>query len=274
MSRSIAVPLSSRLDDLRQGRAVSRADSPLRERLIFNVGARRSGTFWLQRIVSAHPDVAAVPSETHLFSHGIAPLFERFHHGDPDSPQVGSMYIDRERLLDATRDFCDAAFETFRGDHECVAERTPLHALHVDLISDIYPDSRIVHIIRDGRDAVRSLMTQRWGPGSIAAAAEEWRASVSAARDAGIDAHRYREVRYEEMLDAPEKTIAAIYGWLGLRTTDETLERGLAEARARANVGPRTGVGTRKWEPEWGERELAEFERVAGGLLRELGYAE
>src|SRR5437867_3952052 len=44
-------------------------DSSLQGRMIFNLGARRSGTFWLQRIVCAHSDVAEIPSETHLFSH-------------------------------------------------------------------------------------------------------------------------------------------------------------------------------------------------------------
>ena len=47
--------------------------------MIFNAGARRSGTYWLQRITCAHPAVAEVPSETYIFSHGIAPLMERFH---------------------------------------------------------------------------------------------------------------------------------------------------------------------------------------------------
>lgn len=47
--------------------------SPLTDGMIFNVGSRRSGTFWLQRIVCAQPTVAGVPSETHLLSHGIAP---------------------------------------------------------------------------------------------------------------------------------------------------------------------------------------------------------
>src|SRR4051794_19181933 len=67
---------------------MSRADSPLRGRMIFNVGARRSGTFWLQRIVAAHPGVSAVPSETHLFSDGIAPLFSRLQHSVRSSTKV------------------------------------------------------------------------------------------------------------------------------------------------------------------------------------------
>jgi hypothetical protein len=251
---------------------VGRPDSSLRERMIFNVGARRSGTFWLQRIVAAHPDVSAVPSETYLFTFGIAPLLERFQHEDPDSPQVGTMFIERERLLDAARDFCDVAFETFRGGHEYIAERTPWHVRHLELISEIYPDSRIIHIIRDGRDAVRSLTAQPWGPGTIAEAAEEWRSSVAAGRSAGLAPDRYREVRYEEMIEAPEREISAVYAWLGLEINDEILERALAAARARANVGDAGGVGTRKWEDDWRASELAEFDRIAGDQLRELGY--
>ena len=60
--------------------------------MIFNVGARRCGTYWLQRITCAHPAVAEVPSETYVFSHGIAPLMERFHHDDPEYEEVGQVY--------------------------------------------------------------------------------------------------------------------------------------------------------------------------------------
>src|SRR5437588_5130521 len=78
-------------------------ESPLDGRMIFLVGARRSGTNWLQRTLATHPAIVSVPSETHLFSHGIAPLAERFHHGAPTSTHTGAMYVDRQRLLGALR---------------------------------------------------------------------------------------------------------------------------------------------------------------------------
>jgi hypothetical protein len=106
---------------------MSRADSPLSGRMIFNVGARRSGTHWLQRVVTAHPEVSAVPSETHLLSHGIAPLFERFQHSLRSSSTVGKVYVDREAILDATRDLCDVVFMEFmEAGTSRIAERTPL----------------------------------------------------------------------------------------------------------------------------------------------------
>src|SRR5215211_6522679 len=96
--------------------------------MIFSFGVPRSGTWWIQRIISAHPEVAVVPSETQLFSAGIGPLLELFHHGAKGSPTVGRMYADREQLLDATRDFCDHVLEAYlTPGTRYVAERTSLH---------------------------------------------------------------------------------------------------------------------------------------------------
>jgi len=253
---------------------VSRADSPLRGRMIFNVGSRRSGTFWLQRIVTAHPEVGAVPSETHLFSHGIAPLVDRFHHGGVAAEQVGSTFIERDVLLDALRGFCDTVFEGMLGaGKERLAERTPLHALHTALIADVYPDARIVHIIRDGRDVARSLLAHQWGPGSVAEAAREWRVSVEAARAGAPGPDRYFEIRYEDLLADPAARIGELYRWLGLPVDDAILERALAEAKVSRNLDPmRTPPGTGKWRTGLEPKDVDAFEEVAGDLLHGLGY--
>ena len=252
---------------------MSRAQSPLRGRMIFNVGSRRSGTFWLQRIVTAHPDVSAVGSETHLFSHGIAPLAERFHHAALGSAQVGSTFIERDALLDALRDFCDAVFAPMIEPGKTrLAERTPLHALHTGLIGDIYPDGRIVHIIRDGRDVVRSLLAQQWGPENVADGAREWRAAIETAR-AGAHLDRYLEVRYEDLHADPAPRISGLYHWLGLPVDDAILERALAEAKVERNLDPRgTPAGSGKWRTVFTPEDLAAFDEVAGDPLYELGY--
>lgn len=251
------------------------ANSPLHERMIFNVGARRSGTYWLQRIVTAHPSVGSVPSETHLISHGIAPLLERFQHERRDAPDVGMVYVDRDGLLAALRRLCDQVFGEFMGpDQARVAERTPLHVFHVGLIAEIYPDARVVHIIRDGRDVARSIAAQDWGPAEVADAAREWRDSVTAGRRAALTAERYLEVRYEALLADPRREIERLYAWLGLPATSEDLAHPLAESARHENVD-RFGVGgiaTQKWRSVFDRRDLAAFNEVAGDLLDELGY--
>jgi hypothetical protein len=242
--------------------------------MIFNVGARRSGTYWLQRIVCAHPAVAEVPGETYVFSHGVAPLMERFRHQDRDEQAVGTVYADRGRLIASVRALCDSVFAEFaQAGEERVAERTPWHVHHLPLIAEVYPDARFVHIVRDGRDVVRSLVAQPWGPATVAEAAEEWRGSVEAGRAAaGELGARLLEVRYEEMLADPGAAVARLYEHLGL---EGGLEQALAAAGVEANVGAHdVRVGAGKWREGWKRRDLREFDRVAGGLLGELGYAQ
>lgn len=250
--------------------------SPLHGRMIFNVGARRSGTYWLQRIVTAHPSVGSVPSETHLLSHGIAPLLERFHQNERDSSEVGSVYFERGRMIQAIRRLCDDVFGQFLEEgQERVAERTPLHVFHLAMIAEIYPDAKYVHIIRDGRDVARSIAAQDWGPQTVRDAAKEWRDSVLAGRAAGLERDRYLEVRYERLLSDPEEEIASLYGWLGLRTTAEDLAPALSESRRAENVDRRgvRGVASEKWRSAFSPADLAGFIEVAGELLGELGYA-
>jgi sulfotransferase family protein len=253
---------------------MSRADSPLHGRMIFNVGARRSGTFWLQRIVAAHPEVAAVPSETHLFSHGLAPLFERFQHSLRSSTKVGEVYVEREPLLDAVRDLCDVVFAGILTPGATrLAERTPMHVLHLELIAAVYPDARFVHIIRDGRDVARSLVTQDWGPDTIDAAATEWRDAILAARQAALPADSYREVRYEALLQDPRPVVSDLYAWLDLEATDKVIAEALGEAGIGANLGVEpSGIGPAKWRDSYSKADLTAFDRVAGELLAELGY--
>lgn len=257
---------------------MSRDSSPLRGCLIFIVGARRSGTNWLQRIVGAHPAVASVPSETYLFSHGLQPLVERFHHGLVGSGQTGFVYMDRDAMLDGLRDFADAVFEGLRATldpgAERIVERTPDHVRHLGLMGDVYPDAMFLHIVRDGRDVARSLRSQPWGPSSIAEAAEEWRSAIEGARQASSGLQHYIELGYEELLSDPRAGIERVFSWLSLDADPRTVEGTLLEAKVRFNVDPQApAVAEGKWRKEFSPEDIAAFEKVAGSTLSELGYA-
>jgi hypothetical protein len=252
---------------------MSRADSPLHGRMIFAYGAQRSGTWWLQRMLMAHPEVAGVPSETYLFELGIKPLLERFHHGLRDSQTVAEMYADREDLLDATRAFCDRAFAPYTEPGKTyLCERSPGHAKAASLIAEVYPDARLIHIIRDGRDVARSLAARSWGPGSIGAAAAEWRDSVVCGREPA-DRSNYLEVRYEALLEDLEGGLRSIYDWLELPSDPALLEQAVQQSRRPLNEDPKDPrVAKGKWRDHWSEDDLAEFDAEAGELLAELGY--
>lgn len=251
--------------------------SPLQARMIFVVGARRSGTNWAQRILTAHPDVVGMPSETYIFSRGIRPLAELFQHATPGSPKTARTFIPRGAFLEATRQFTDRVFgETLRSSAQGathLVERTPWHVYDLELIADLYPDAPIVHIIRDGRDVARSLLSKDWGPDTMEAAAEEWCSSVEAGRAAGAALPNYSEVFYERLLADPEAGICSLYERLGLTLEPPVLDAALLEARSAFNVDPAfPTVGTGKWRQTLPPADLRTFDRVAGPLLEELGY--
>jgi hypothetical protein len=250
----------------------------MHDRIVFLVGARRSGTNWLQRTLSVHPDVVGLPSETYLFSHGIAPLLERFQDANPGSPMMGRTYMRRESLLDAVRELVDQAFlqnleHLGSGARYCL-ERTPWHASQLELIHSVCPDARVIHIIRDGRAVARSLLSMDWGPKTMTEAAEEWRTAVADGRAGGtLFGSRYREVFYERLLADPGREFTRLLEWLGLDTTEDTRTQILLEARSEFNVDPGSpGVREDKWRLELSPTEIREFERQAGPELDALGY--
>jgi ketosteroid isomerase-like protein len=252
-------------------------DSPLRDRLVFLVGARRSGTNWLQRMVCAHPDTVAIPSETHLFSHGLAPLAARFQHGAVGSPKTARVYLPRDDAHDLLRDVADKVFGDLAAalapGARLIVERTPWHVYHLDLIGAVYPDAHVVHIVRDGRDVARSLLSQEWGPTKMSEAAEEWRSAWAAAREHGPALAHFREVRYEDLLADPARRLPELYRWLGLDDRDEVVQLALVEAGVRFNTDPRRPeVGEGKWRSELSALEQRTFDRIAGPTLTSAGY--
>jgi len=251
---------------------MSRSQSPLLKRAIFILGARRSGTYWLQRIVTAHSRIGAVPSETHLFSHGIRPLMDRLEGAEVGDPTVGRVHADREAVLDAVRDLCDIVFAPYRaGEDGWVSERTPLHVYHLGLIAAVYPDAKIVHIVRDGRDVARSLVEQGWGPTTHEAAAMEWRDAIRSARAADLPAASYRELRYEELIAGADRLLGDLFGWLEVPATDSDLQ---AAAQAAAEVANTASgrPGAQRWREELSRRQVAQIERTAGPELELMGY--
>jgi hypothetical protein len=254
------------------------SSSPLHDRLVFLVGTQRSGTNWVQRLLATHPDVVALPSETQLFAIGIDVLAQRVQHGVLGSPSTASVFMDRDAFHAAARAFCDTAFagvaDRLAPSARRIVERSPNHVENLELIGAIYPDAWIVHLVRDGRDVARSLVSQPWGPRSVSDAAALWAGSIRSARTAAATLARYREIRYEDLLENPADGLGELFRFLGLEAGATTIAAVLAEAGVPYNTDQRRPeIGDGKWRSEWSSRELAEFERVAGDLRQELGYA-
>lgn len=211
------------------------AHSPLRDRVIFVQGAPRSGTTWLVNLLAAHPQIAGVEAESHLFEFGVDRLFDNFEGRNPHLRGLNSYLESREQLVDLAREVCDGVLLAMRAhvsageEAEFVVEKTPSMAdeASLDLLRkrECFPDAWYLHIVRDGEAVTRSLMGAPWMPDRSRANCERvWRQAVDSTRRTLADHPRYREMSYEELRADPVGQSADLFQWFGVDAGEEVLE--------------------------------------------------
>jgi hypothetical protein len=238
------------------------------ERMIFVVGSPRSGTTFLAAVLGAQPGVVDL-GEVKPVKAAIAGLVSL-----PEEEAAARF----RRIVERVRRLGLSAH--LRG-----VEQTPETAYVLAAALRAYPQGRAVHIVRDGRDVVCSLLERGWlsaGRGGAddvgiafgayprfwveperrdefrrasdaRRAAWAWRRYVEAARAVQ---ERVVEIRYEELPTAAERLAQ-------LRLDPRRLEPALGGFDDRS-------IG--RWRRDLTQSQLEEVEEEAGALLRELGY--
>ena len=104
-------------------------------------------------------------------------------------------------------------------------DKTPFHLLHIERLADAFPEARFVHIVRDGRDVVPSILGMSFGPDRFAEAVLFWQRRVEQGLDGGaaLGPERYQEIRYEAMVTDPEAALRDLCPFIGLEYSDEML---------------------------------------------------
>jgi len=107
------------------------------------------------------------------------------------------------------------------------AEKTPQNIHVFAQIAMMLPESPLVHIIRDGRDVVSSLLRQRWiNPATrqpmpynrdARIAAQYWVTAVNDGRAVAAAAarSRYLEIRYEDVVNDSERALRRLFDFVG-----------------------------------------------------------
>jgi sulfotransferase family protein len=255
----------------------------------FLIGRARSGTTWLRSVLNFHPEIMCW---------GEGRFFERsFERGDFEGLRSKNMpssslyrailqsrllraWIDEsvwargketdEHLVGLTRLAVDYFLtgQLSKTNKRIVGDKTPfVSAEIVEEISTIYPEARVIHIIRDGRDVAVSLMHHMWNnakneggvydlepeelekryayrAGTLVPPADslftkerliriatDWRAEVGKATEEGpaLLGSNYTEVRYEDLLERPVEEIRRLIEFLGAADSSEEVARRCTE---------------------------------------------
>ena len=258
----------------RRGATLGERFGRLDDRLVFVLGSPRSGTTFLASAIGSLPGFVDLGE--------VAPV-------KASIPELAAL-PPAEAAARLRRILAVARRVGLVGSVRAV-EQTPELAHLVRALPLAYPEARVVHIVRDGRDVVCSLLEKPWlrpeqgrvddagiPYGSYARfwvederreefehasdarrAAWVWRSYVTAARSAGA---RVIELRYEQVTGDPVVVASVLAPQLA------TAVEPLADALARAH-----GSSVGRYESDLDAEQLSEVEAEAGPLLRELGYS-
>lgn len=270
--------------------------------LFFIVGVGRSGTTLIRLMLNSHPDVA-IPYETHFITNYIGQL-------DSYGPLSVASNLDRligdllkEDLLskwdkvptleevkgqlgsDPTlSDVIDAIYVCYARAHgkKYWGDKSDyLDRMHD--INALFPNTKFIHIVRDGRDVAQSVLKMDWGPNDIIEAAEWWRDHVRLGRCMGkmLPPDRYMEIRYEDLVLDTESNLRRICEFLGIPYSDKMLEyhkssqslipteRSSQHYNADA---PPIASRTYAWKTSMDKTTVAVFDKYAKTQLNAFGY--
>ena len=265
------------------------ADGP-----VFVVGMNGSGKVVLNECLNQHPNIFGFPGETKILPYFIQNcskygpleddrnwqrLFEdlrcsyAFTKANGGSAP-GSSDDWREIPRDVGAAF-DGIMHGFAQEERKVrwAEKSPLHALHILSLAEVFPKARFLHIVRDARDVVASLH-RRWRS-SPYVTVYRWKHLVREADKQGSQIpERYLRLRYEQLATNPAAELERICEFLGeefcaqmLHTGDRVGDRSMPrsfEKRLRPN--------SNKYRTYFTEKTVAGMERIAGKELSCRGY--
>jgi Sulfotransferase family len=145
-------------------------------------------------------------------------------------------------------------------------EMTPQNMRALPMLAELFPRSRFVHVVRDGRDVACSLASLPWGPDGVDEALEFWAERVREAHEAAQTAGggRVVTVHLEDLaLHDRDRTYAALIGHLGLEDEPGMREFFNAEVTAeRAHLG--------RWRAEVPAERQARLTARYAALLERL----
>ncbi len=251
--------------------------------VFFVLGYQRSGTTWLMLMLDSHPEILC-RGEGRFFGGGWRQ--KSLKQADVRRPP-GSLYnallkaeylklwIERsvwsrnddagEHLNNLTRMVIDYFLigELSKSGKRMVGDKSPLLTPEtIKEIAEIYPEAKVIHIIRDGRDAAVSAVHHSWNFGkarqksteasakrsasqqlretgesmfagdSLKKMAAEWGDRVGRTIEDGpvLLKKNYIEVRYEDLLEKPEEELARLLEFLGAEASEGTVKRCVSSA--------------------------------------------
>lgn len=172
-----------------------------------------------------------------------------------------------------------AAFAAAHSKPIC-GDKTPPFIRKLPLLLEAWPEARLVHIVRDGRDVYLSLKQRRHPTARSAAVASfEWRVKLLLVRRVIRRlGDRAIELRYEDLLDDPAASLQRVCAFLevpfeeGMLTFWTRSEEFIDHQHSELIFRPVDSSNKERWRSELEPGEVRRYEFFSGRQLENYAY--
>lgn len=235
---------------------------------VFICGALRSGTTMLRLMLDHHPRISNFGETDFLFEYPEGSggkqdvtafreslsndgLFETAGLTLPDQNEIDAFVIDLTEQM-----------------------RVPGRKLtinihrHFERIPDIFPDAKVVHLLRDPRDVARSSIGMGWN-GNTYAGVNHW---IASEKSMEIMRERFPDinvltVRNEDLVRQPETVLTQICAFLG-----EPYDPAMLEYYKHSTYAAPDPSLVEQWRTKLSTEELGLVEGKVGEMMKVRGY--
>lgn len=280
---------------------------------VFLVSSGRSGSTLLQSILNASQQIH-IPQESDFITRAYPFYRDKSSYTDDDYTRISNFFClttvqnwgltkeDISALLKKERpqSFNEVISLICRQYHQ--SENTqdlvwgikrPVLIARLDRILSVYPDAKIVHVCRDGRDvflsyqAVHENSSVKFGPKGVIANALYWIDSLRRVEDfrQTFGNAQIFEIKYEDIISKPEKILSELFDFLGLAYNPSTIEEFGSYAKNRKIVpklfqkdthaklaGALDPQNSQKYKSKMKRSQILLFEILTSPYLRKYGY--
>ena len=161
-------------------------------------------------------------------------------------------------------------------------DKTPSYVTEMDRLRAHFPNCRIIHIVRDGRDVAISLANISWGSSHIPRVASDWRWKTVIGHKVGRAlGPAYYQINYEELVLETESTLRSLCKHIGVAFNSamlnysRTAETYMPESSLqwhRTSILPPNAKKVNVWKKAMKRDQRILFDEYAGDALELFGY--
>lgn len=262
------------------------------------VGIGRSGTTLLMCMLNEHPDIVT-PPEFHFISQHIAKqpnmkLFEASERLKKDQ-RFARLGLDVEDVIRHFRDqnepfSPDRLYRSILNTYaykqkvNIIGDKAPKNIEYLPVLHKVFPQGKIIHLIRDPRDVYLSRIKADWSmsrPDTLQFLA--YRVQYDMGRQIGqrLFGDNYLEVHYEELLKQPEIELKRICDLLEVSFSPKMMNFSNSASKLvfsdemswkKETFGPLLIKNKDKWFTELSSEKVARIEAACSPVFKDGFY--